>query len=861
MNVLVVDDSRDNRELLLAMMQSQGHVVTQAENGLQALDMVRAEPPDLIISDILMPEMDGFTLCRILKASQSLCRIPFVLYSATYLSEEDMALGMAMGAARYLIKPMEPTLFIREINAVIKEGAVGLAPVSRALAIDDLSLAHAYQARISDKLHSKVRDLERLNHERAQILSAASEGIMRLDTEGRHTLVNEAAARLLGYAAEAMIGVESHGLWHHSYADGRPFPRELCPIHATLTQGDAHSDLTDLWWRKDGSAVLVEYSSTPLIEDGDILGVVLVFRDVTQRKLVESRLEMAASVFRHAREGIVITDAKGNIIEVNDAFTQVSGYCRAEVIGQNPRFLQSGRHGADFYTAMWSDISRVGHWNGEVWNRRKSGDVYVEMLSISAVPDATGAIQNYVALSTDITSLKAHQAELEHQANYDVLTGLPNRLLMVDRLRQALAQSQRRTKTVAVAYLDLDNFKVINDNCGHEVGDCMLIELAKRMSKTLREGDTLARIGGDEFVAIIVDLEQPQDAYLLIERLLEAASSPVELANSQEAEHSSHLQCLQLQVSASIGVTLYPQDDVDADVLLRHADVAMYAAKQDGRNRYRLFDLAQEAKVHSRHIRLVAFRGALDAAEFVLHYQPKVNLRSGQVIGVEALIRWQHADLGLLAPGSFLPDMENQPISLEVGEWVISHALEQMLLWQQGGLNLSVSVNVSAYQFQSADFVARLQALLRAHPGVAPGQLELEVLETSALENIAVMAAVMRSVQALGVHISLDDFGTGYSSLIYLRHLPAEVLKIDQSFVRDMLIDTGDLAIVKGVIGLAESFGRQVIAEGVESRAHSEVLLALGCEQAQGYGIARPMPAADVPGWVQGWRQNPLWTA
>lgn len=449
----------------------------------------------------------------------------------------------------------------------------------------------------------------------------------------------------------------------------------------------------------------------------------------------------------------------------------------------------------------------------------------------------------------DITQMKKSEQQLLHIAHFDLLTGLPNRVLLGERLQRAMAQSQRRGDTVAVAYLDLDGFKEVNDRHGHDVGDELLIALAQRMKATMREIDTLARIGGDEFVAVLVDLASPLDCHPALARLLQAASEQVILGDAV------------LQVSASIGVTLSPQDGADADQLLRHADQAMYLAKQAGKNRYQLFDVGQAAAVEAQRESLDRIRRAMDRHEFVLHYQPKVNMKTGELIGAEALIRWQHPERGLLPPAAFLPIIENHTISVEVGEWVIDSALAQITQWKGAGLDIPVSVNVSARQLQQADFALRLSELLGAHPDVQPNSLELEILETSALEDIKNVSEVMFACRKIGVRFALDDFGTGYSSLTYLKSLPADVLKIDQTFVRDMLDDTDDLAIVEGVMGLANAFRRIAIAEGVETIAHGELLLSLGCELAQGYAIARPMPAADFPGWAASWRPDPAWTA
>jgi diguanylate cyclase (GGDEF)-like protein len=452
-------------------------------------------------------------------------------------------------------------------------------------------------------------------------------------------------------------------------------------------------------------------------------------------------------------------------------------------------------------------------------------------------------------INKDFSELNKIKEQLEHQALHDVLTNLPNRVLLADRLSQSMVQSQRHHNLLAVAFLDLDGFKHVNDTYGHDLGDELLIATSLRMKDALREGDSLARIGGDEFVAVLADLNSVEDCEPILERLLLAASEPVKVGN------------VELKVSASIGVTLYPQDNVSADQLMRHADQAMYVAKESGKNRYHLFDTVQDDAIKVQRECLEAIRTALDCQEFVLYYQPKINMRTGTVIGSEALIRWQHPVKGLLSPLEFLPVIENNPMMIELGEWVIDSALAQISKWQTMRLNLplSISVNIAAVQLQQTNFADRLTTLLAAHPEVAPCYLELEVLETSALEDVKHVSTTMNACIALGVNFALDDFGTGYSSLTHLRRLPANLIKIDQTFVRDMLFDTDDLAIIEGVIALAKSFKRDVIAEGVETIEHGTVLLQLGCELAQGYGIARPMPAIDIPRWVMNWKPDVSW--
>ncbi len=592
---------------------------------------------------------------------------------------------------------------------------------------------------------------------------------------------------------------------------------------------------------------------TIIARDADGLSVWrVVLTDISERKQTEARLFLLGNVFAHAREGILITDADGTILDVNDSFCSITGYQRDEVLGRTPHLLSSGHQQKAFYTAMWQELLEKDHWHGEIWNRRKNGERYVIQQTISAVFDAHSNTRQYVALFSDATESKKQERALEHSAHYDALTTLPNRVQLAEQLKRAMAQALLHGQRLAVAYLDLDGFKAINDQHGHSAGDLLLIAVASRMKQVLREGDTLARIGGDEFVAVLPDLPEGTASAPMLTRLLVAAGQPELIGDAGGT--------LVLQVTASLGVTFYPQsDEVDADQLLRQADQAMYQAKLAGKNRYHLFDTEQDRNIRGHHESLEHIRRALGANQFVLYYQPKVNMRTGAVIGAEALIRWQHPEKGLLPPAAFLPVIEEHPLAIEIGEWVINTALSQSEAWHAAGLSIPVSVNIGARQLQQADFVERLRGLLAAHPQVKPSCLELEVLETSALEDLAQVSQVISACREIGVMFALDDFGTGYSSLTYLKRLSVAQLKIDQSFVRDMLDDPDDLSILEGVLGLAIAFRRQVIAEGVETVAHGKMLLQLGCELAQGYGIARPMPADEFPGWSASWRPDASW--
>ena len=594
--------------------------------------------------------------------------------------------------------------------------------------------------------------------------------------------------------------------------------------------------------RHDGKYRWVTDTGIPLFDpEGQLTGYIGSCIDITEHKDYESRLELSSRVFTDAREAIAITDEKGLVLEVNQTYCRLTGHGEPEICGRLLGLLRSEQHPPEFFTALWHDLETKGHWYGEIWDQRKNGEAFAALVSISAVCDTRHRIQNYVVLFSDITRIKDHQRQLEHAAHYDALTLLPNRALLADRLGQAMSQCQRRGTSLAVIYVDLDGFKAVNDQYGHDAGDQLLIELSGRMLETLRDGDTLARMGGDEFVAVVTDLTDLEDCRPILTRLRTAAAHPVPIGTST------------LQVSASLGVTYFPRDNVDADQLLRHADQAMYIAKQIGRNCHHVFDIDQDASVKTLNESLDRIRSALNQGELTVYYQPKINLRTRQLIGAEALIRWQHPELGLRMPRTFLPLIENHPLGLEVDEWVIETVLLQLSEWQRAGLALSVSVNIGAQHLQGSAFVSRLEQMLACHPGLPPHSLELEILESSALKELDHVASIMRSCRSMAVRFALDDFGTGYSSLTYLKKLPADVLKIDQSFVRDMLEDPDDMTIVKGVVGLARAFHREVIAEGVETPEHCSRLLELGCELAQGYVIARPMPAEEFVAWARSW--------
>ena len=588
---------------------------------------------------------------------------------------------------------------------------------------------------------------------------------------------------------------------------------------------------------------------TPTAEDFHLIEyVALITAIAIERSKTAEQLKLSSRVFSDTHEGITITDADKNIIEVNPAFSVITGYERSEVMGKNPSMLSSGQQTSDFYQKMWRVIAKKGYWQGEVWNRKKTGELYAELLTISSLKDSCDQVVNYVGMFTDITHSKQQQEKLNLMAHYDVLTKLPNRALFVDRFKQAIAHSKRTKTQLAICFLDLDKFKPINDNFGHEVGDQLLIQVANRISSCIREEDTISRQGGDEFALLLGDINSFAQCDKTLKRILDSLAA------------TYHIKGTEHHITASCGVTIYPNDNGDIDTLIRHADQAMYKAKQSGRNNYQLFNAADDKETMQKHHRLDEIKHALENNELVLYYQPKVNMRTGAVYGVEALIRWIHPERGLIPPLDFLPVIDGTELEIDIGNWVINQAMQQIALWHKQGIKLQVSVNIASYHLQSNDFFNYLKELFERYPEINSSLLQLEILESSVLGDVTVIANIIDQCQtALGISVALDDFGTGYSSLTHLRNLPANIIKIDQSFVRDILDDPNDYTIIDGIIKLAESFNRGVIAEGVETVSHGIVLLNMGCDYAQGYGIAKPMPANKLESWLSSYQANQIW--
>ncbi|WP_320044697.1 EAL domain-containing protein [uncultured Desulfobacter sp.] len=556
------------------------------------------------------------------------------------------------------------------------------------------------------------------------------------------------------------------------------------------------------------------------------------------RKETEIKLQLFEKVFEHANEGITITDSDGEIQAVNQAFTDITGYSAQEAIGQNPRILKSNRHGHDFYESMWQSLTLKGHWSGEIWNRKKSGQAYPEFLSISDIQDKNGEVKNYVAVFHDISEMKTKEKQIEYMAYHDPLTGLPNRTLLKDRLEHAIIRARRGAKMLQLIFIDLDNFKNVNDTSGHAQGDELLKEAAERLDNVTRASDTVARLGGDEFVIMVTDVDNMMEIIRMVERIQGAFSAPFHIDGK-----SFHITC-------SIGISVFPEDGDDAETLVRHADLAMYHAKDKGRNKYYLFERKMAQKINQRIEMEMNMRTAIENDEFQVYFQPQVNIRTLKPVGLEALVRWIKPDGTVVSPGRFIPLAEESGLIIPIGRQVFKKAVEQTCrIRKKSQLDLMLSINVSARQMDDPSFEKMAAGIIQdtAYP---TDRLKIEITESLLMRDINTTMIRLKNLAQLGISTAIDDFGTGYSSLAYLKQMPITTLKIDKSFIDDIVDDDNALALVETIVLMAHKLNMGIVAEGVEDEKQLEILNRLGNMDIQGYVFARPMPLGELEPWL-----------
>jgi diguanylate cyclase (GGDEF)-like protein/PAS domain S-box-containing protein len=693
-----------------------------------------------------------------------------------------------------------------------------------------------------DKHKTHIKHIRFTEEKYRAMFESSMIGMVLNDKDGQLIEVNQAYLDIIGYTEEEARQLTYWDLTPKSYDELEQLQLK------SLKENRKYGPYEKEYIHKNGHRVPVLLNGVTLTSDDNEPYTWSYIQDISARKLAEEKMKLSSRVFSDTHEGIIITDANVLILDVNPAFCEISGFDRLDVIGQDPKILSSGIQNQQFYKEMWQSIQSDGHWQGEIWNRKKTGELYAQLITISSLKDDNGEVTNYIGVFTDITHSKEQQKKLEVMAHYDVLTNLPNRVLFADRFKQAIAHSKRSHHQLAVCFLDLDNFKPVNDNFGHHIGDLLLIEVAQRITKDLREEDTVSRQGGDEFLILLNDIEGASHCQQTIARIHESIAKPYVIDQ------------FTINITASTGMTIYPSDDGDIDTLIRHADHALYQAKLAGKRQHHLFNPEDALDTAKRHSQIEKITHAFSNDEFCLFYQPKVNMATGNVYGVEALIRWQDPEKGLIPPIKFLPFIENSSLEIKVGDWVIRQALKQIDNWLQQDILLEVSINISSNHLLSSSFIDTLERELLSYPSENAQYLQLEILESSALGDLNSISEIITLCHdKFGIDVALDDFGTGYSSLTHLRSLPASTIKIDQSFVRDLLDDPNDFSIIDGVISLADAFNREIIAEGVETVEHGLMLLVMGCQNAQGYGIAKPMPAQDIRTWLQSYTPVSEW--
>ncbi|MFA6053037.1 MAG: EAL domain-containing protein [Methylobacter sp.] len=691
---------------------------------------------------------------------------------------------------------------------------------------------------ISYALNNFVREAGRKQMEQAlreseqqlrTIIETEPECVKLIDRDGRLLKMNAAGLAML--EADSVAEVQQHTLISFILPEYRA---SFTALNKRVMSGESGIVDFEVMGLK-GTRRWLETHATPMLDvNGEVEMLLSVTRDITERKRTEAQLKLAAKVFEQSNEGFFITDVDANIVMVNHAFTVISGYTEAEVIGQNPRILSSGRHDQEFYRAMWDQLNTEGFWQGEIWNRRKNNQVYPELLSISSVRDVSGQITNYIAVFADISAIKESEAQLEFLAHHDPLTALPNRLLSFHRLEHGIDVARRDHKQLALLMLDLDRFKDINDSFGHLAGDQLLQQVAERLTGRLREVDTVARLGGDEFTVLLEDIAHQEDAARVAKEIIDDLSEPWLLPH-----------CGEVKIGVSIGISLYPQHGDTPETLLQQADTALYLAKAQGRGRYAYFTDELTLAARERMELEARLRRAIAQNELRIYYQPQVDIESGRIVGAEALVRWQDPVEGLIQPCRFIPMAEETGLILAVGEWVLRETCRQGRQWLDAGLPpLTLAVNVSPYQFSQSD-MSGLLAIVLAETAFPANCLELELTESGLMEKEEESVAILNSLRAQGVRLAIDDFGTGYSSLAYLKRFPLDVLKIDKSFIDDIPHKQDDMEIAATIVAMGHTLGFKVLAEGVETVEQLDFLQQQGCDLYQGYLNSHPLSAED----------------
>ncbi|MDG4597765.1 MAG: EAL domain-containing protein [Candidatus Contendobacter sp.] len=772
--ILVVDDDPTIRLLAREILEMKGFVVLEADNGGDALQHFAATGGDLILLDVVMPKLDGFATCQRLRQTSGGLHVPIVMMTGL---EDSASIQRAydVGATDFIVKPIIWSILAQRVRYILRASkalreVAGRAEFQRAL-IETMPLP-----------------------------------ILVEDAQGRPLIHNPAFETLFG---------------------GRSLPKPAEPLSDNPAKLQIYEADMPSSHQERRTVIIHRAAFNP--PGSSEIGFISAILDITERKQNEERQRLAETVFQTATSAIMVSDPAGIIQSVNPAFITITGYARDEAIGKTPSMLKSDRHDAHFYTSFWQILTETGHWSGEIWQRRKNGQVYPTWMSIKAVQDVDGKIAQYVAFFSDITERKLAEQEIFFRANYDPLTGLPNRSLLHERIDQALKRARRHGGGLALMFLDLDRFKQVNDTLGHAWGDELLCQAAERLEACVRETDTVARYSGDEFILLLPGIAHLSNVYAIAEKIIQRISQPFDLNNTV------------IQIGCSIGIVLYPDHGSDASILLRHADLAMYQAKTSGRNTYRRYEAVMADQMLRQLSLETDLRLAIRHHELMVYYQPILDLKNNRLAGAEALVRWRHPRRGLVSPNDFIPLAEEVGLIHEIGAWVLEQVCQTLKRWCRIGWRAPISVNLSSVQILNGLSVDSVRTLLQNH-ALCPESLAFEITESVLIHDTRQAQQWLEAIRNLGIRVDIDDFGTGYSSLAYLKRFPIDRLKIDQSFVRDITANTNDRTLVEAILAMAASLRIPVVAEGVENQEQLDLLRHLGCEYAQGFYFSPPVP-------------------
>jgi len=806
LTVLYVEDDDEVREQLGQFLRRRVGCLLVAANGQEGLTTFCEQQPDLVITDILMPVMDGLAMAEGIREINK--TVPIIVTTA-FERQDYLIRSIDVGIDKYVVKPVRTDLLLNALHKCAN------------------ALRSEIMLRENEERYRMMFQNFRIG---VCIIAPDGGGEDLFVSDGRIIDCNQAFLSLTGFDSLADLSARP-------YASLIPDEQRQAVVRMAreqlLEQGFMH-EYERQYVRRDGTLVPALVQSIMRLDQNQRpYELWELVTDLTEHKRSQQQLHLAAKVFEGAGEAIMITDGQCRIISVNQAFSRITGYTTADVIGQNPRLLNAGIQSPQFYADMWADIARGGYWQGEVWNRRKNGDVFPEWLSITALSDVCGQATHYIGIFSDISERKQAEERIRFLAQHDALTGLPNRLLLRDRLEHAFACADRDGRQIGLLFLDLDNFKTINDSLGHQVGDQVLQQVANRLVEELRAVDTVCRQGGDEFIIVLNGIVEVNDAALVSEKLKQALARPISVNN------------MALGLTASIGIAVYPNDGSDCETLIKNADAAMYFAKQSGRDNFQFFTGHMNQAASERLAMEGALRCSILGNELEVYFQPQIDLASGRMCGAEALLRWHHPHLGLLTPDRFIRLAEESGLIVPIGEWVLEEVCGFARQWREQGLNVvPLAVNLSAVQFRQKNILERISTIIH-NAGLPPKSIELELTESFLMDDVETCGHLMKALSDLGISLAIDDFGTGYSNLGYLKRYYIDKLKIDQSFVHDITAAQDSQTIVGAIINLAKNLGMKVVAEGIEEPNQAGYLKSQGCDQGQGYHFGYPMPAGE----------------